>query len=233
MDRDLLDPRARLIARSIERSKRRHVACNRNKLDVGIGIGSDTDIRYRHPPLAVSGCRYRMSVSETDTDIQLPIPTSGCRYRVPFRTLTVPDTVTVTDTGIRYRYRNGRTLAVGPARLGGQHRVKSTLISRDCTRGGSLRVVFSDWLVESVGPSWHRLFFCVFSLCFTWKQRSFSCFRTWGYIFHISISLSLSLSLSLFIILSPLSSLSFIPHLSSSPLSLYNLLSCPYILLHA
>ena len=51
-------------------------------MDVGIGIGSDTDIRYRHP-LAVSGCRYRMSVSETDTDIQLPIPTSGCRYRVP------------------------------------------------------------------------------------------------------------------------------------------------------
>ena len=69
------------------------------KLDVSIGIGSDIDIRYRHPPLAVSGCRY-----------QKPIPTSGCRYRVPFRTLTVPDTVTATDTGIRYRYRNGRSL---------------------------------------------------------------------------------------------------------------------------
>ena len=38
----------------------------RVKLDVGIGIGSDTDIQR----LAISGCRYRMSISETDTDIQ-------------------------------------------------------------------------------------------------------------------------------------------------------------------
>ena len=38
----------------------------RVKLDVGIGIGSDTDIQYRHPPLAVSGCRYRVpEVSST------------------------------------------------------------------------------------------------------------------------------------------------------------------------
>ena len=40
------------------------------KLDVGIGIGSDIDIRYRHPTLAVSGCLYRMLISKTDTDIQ-------------------------------------------------------------------------------------------------------------------------------------------------------------------
>ena len=40
------------------------------KLDVGIGIGSDIDIRYRHPTLAVRGCRYRMSISETYTNIQ-------------------------------------------------------------------------------------------------------------------------------------------------------------------
>ena len=40
------------------------------KLDVGISICSDIDIRYRHPMLAVSGCRYRMTISETDTDIQ-------------------------------------------------------------------------------------------------------------------------------------------------------------------
>ena len=44
------------------------ISCNISgiKLDVGIGIGSDTDIQR----LAVSGCRYRMSISETDTDMQ-------------------------------------------------------------------------------------------------------------------------------------------------------------------
>ena len=40
-----------------------------------LGIGTDTDTRYRYLTVAVSGCRYRLTVSETDTVIQLPIPT--------------------------------------------------------------------------------------------------------------------------------------------------------------
>ena len=52
-------------------------SCSQNWLKthtgIGIGIGSDIDIRYRHPTLAVSGCRYRMSISETDTDIWMSV----------------------------------------------------------------------------------------------------------------------------------------------------------------
>ena len=43
-------------------------------MDVGSGIGSDIDIRYRHPTLAVSGCWYRCRYRK-------PIPTSSNRYR--------------------------------------------------------------------------------------------------------------------------------------------------------
>ena len=69
-----------------------------------IGISSDIDTRYRHPTptVAVSGCRYRMTVSKTDTVIQLPIPTFGCRYRV----LLVSGTIwNLNSTRYRYHYR--------------------------------------------------------------------------------------------------------------------------------
>ena len=50
---------------------------------IGIGIGSDIDIWYQHPTLAVSGCRYRMSISETDTDIWMSVSgTVGIGYRL-------------------------------------------------------------------------------------------------------------------------------------------------------
>ena len=60
-----------------------HVFMTTVAMDVSIGIDSDIDILYRHPTLAVSGCRYRMLISKTDTDIWMSVSgTVGIGYRL-------------------------------------------------------------------------------------------------------------------------------------------------------
>ena len=54
---------------------------------------------------AVSGCRYRILISKTETTSSnryrhVDVGIGYCRFRGLFRTLTVPDTVAITDTDI-------------------------------------------------------------------------------------------------------------------------------------
>ena len=79
-------------------------SCSQNWLKthtgIGIGIGSDIDIRYRHPTLAVSGCRYRMSILTSSNryrhlDVGIGYRLGPERYPIP-----LPQQIPVFDTGI-------------------------------------------------------------------------------------------------------------------------------------